>query len=198
MARPLAFLFPTTVARHLRFIALPLILSAGVAGSVRAQGSGTPDEPRPDTGNSEHQYGPPRRGMRLDAVQGPVSPAVLRDSIHVSGDKLQQYTKRYDAYMASTKATRDSLRTNVQAIRSAFQSRDRSAVRDRRDVVRRQSDDLAKRDQEFEKGLKDVLTKDQQTQYNDWKQRQAESNRSRWRAHRQHRGGDSTTAQQGR
>jgi hypothetical protein len=198
MARPLAFLSPTTVARHLRFVALPLILCAGVAGSLRAQGSGAAAEPRPDSDGSEHQYGPPRRGMRLDAVQGPVSPAVLRDSLHVSGDKLQQYTKRYDAYMASTKATRDSLRTNVQAIRSAFQSGDRSAVRDRRDVVRRQSGDLAKRDQEFEKGLKDVLTKDQQTQYNDWKQRQEESNRSRWRAHRQRRGGDSTTEQQSR
>jgi hypothetical protein len=198
MARPLAFLSPTTVARHLRFIALPLILSAGVAGSVRAQGSGTAAEPHPDTGGSAHQYGPPRRGMRLDAVQGPVSPAVLRDSIHVSGDKLQQYTKRYDAYMASTKATRDSLRTNVQAIRSAFQSGDRSAVRGQRDVVRQQSDDLAKRDQEFEKKLQDVLTKDQETQYNEWKQRRAESNRSRWRAHRQHRSGDSTTEQHSR
>ena len=137
MARTFASLSPTTFAWHLRFIALPLILCAGLAGSARARGSGTAAEPRPDSGGSEHQYGPPRHGMRLEAVQGPLSPAVLRDSIHVSGDKLQQYTKRYDAYMASTKATRDSLRTNVQAIRSAFQSGDRSAVRDRRDVVRR-------------------------------------------------------------
>ena len=195
MARTIAFLSSRpAVTRHIRVVALPLVLCAG---SVRAQGSGSAPVSRGDSGSTEHQYRAPRHRMRLAAVHGPASPAVLRDSIHVSGDKLQQYTKRYDAYMASTKVTRDSLRANVQAIRSAFQSGDRSAVQDRRDAVRRQSDDLAKRDQEFEKGIKDVLTKDQQTQYNDWKHRQEESNRSRWRNRHQHQGADSSQ-QQGR
>jgi hypothetical protein len=118
----------------------------------------------------------------MEAAEGPASPAILRDTVQLSGDKLQQYRKRYDAYMASTKVARDSLRANLQAIHSAFQSGDRSAARDRRDLVMRQADELSKRDQQFEKDVKSLLNKDQQKRYDKWKDDRQKNEQAHWRS----------------
>jgi hypothetical protein len=164
----------TSIAqRGLLSVGLPLILVAGLARSSFAQSgpgkSADPHNPPAQAGWGEHM-GPPRHRMAvMAAAEGPASPAILRDTVQLSGDKLQQYTKRYDAYMASTKVARDSLRANLQAIRSAFQSGDRSAARDRRDLVMHQADDLSKRDQQFEKDVRSLLNQDQQKRYDKWK-----------------------------
>jgi dsDNA-specific endonuclease/ATPase MutS2 len=57
----------------------------------------------------------------------------------------------------------------MQAMRAAFESGDRSEARGRRDALERQSQELTKKDKEFEKVLKESLTKDQQKRYDKWK-----------------------------
>jgi hypothetical protein len=181
---------PSVVQRGLLSVGLPLILVAGLARSPFAQsGPGNSTDPRTEPGQSSwgDHMGPPRHRMAgMGAVEGPASPAILRDTIQLSGDKLQQYTRRYDAYMASTKVARDSLRANLEAVRSAFQSGDRSAAHDRRDIVIRQSQDLAKKDQQFEKDLKGLLNKDQQKRYDKWKDDRQKSRREHWRGEHPH------------
>jgi hypothetical protein len=132
----------------------------------------------------------------MEAVEGPASPTILRDTIQLSGDKLQQYTKRYDAYMASTKVARDSLRSNLQAMRTAFQSGDRSAAHDRRDLVRRQAEDLSKKDQQFEKDLKGLLNKDQRKRYDKWKDDRQKNQQAQWRSEHPHGGQQGATPDQ--
>jgi Spy/CpxP family protein refolding chaperone len=105
----------------------------------------------------------------------------MRDSIQVSGKQLQQYTQRYDSHMSATKPSRDSLRISMQAVRAAFESGNRSEARARRETVKRQWKQLAERDQKFEEGLNDVLTKDQQARYQQWKEKRKQEARDRRR-----------------
>ena len=107
--------------------------------------------------------------MSPETLEGPPAPAILHDSIGLSGDQLQLYARRYSNYTAETGPVRDSLRTSMQAMRAAFESGDRSEARSRGDALQRQSQELAKRDKEFEKVLKEGLTKDQQKRYDKWK-----------------------------
>jgi hypothetical protein len=104
-----------------------------------------------------------------EALDGPPAPAVLRDSIGLSGDQLRHYTQQYSNYGAETRPARDSLRTSVQAMRAAFESGDRSQAGSRRDAITQQSQELTKRDKDFEKVLKEDLSKDQQKRYDQWK-----------------------------
>jgi hypothetical protein len=131
----------------------------------------------------EHM-GRPGGGHRMvsrETVDGPASPAIMRDSISLSSNQLQQYSSRYASHMASTRVERDSLRTNLQAMRTAFENGDRSAARARREVIQRQSKDLADRDKKFDDGLKDILSKDQQKSYQKYKENQDKQQQDRWR-----------------
>ena len=107
--------------------------------------------------------------MSSETLQGPPSPAILHDSIGLSGDQLQRYSQQYSNYTADTRPVRDSLRTSMQAMRAAFESGDRSEARGRRDALQSQAQGLKKKDKEFEKALKEHLTKDQQKRYDKWK-----------------------------
>jgi hypothetical protein len=189
---------PSIAQRGLLSIGLPLILLTGLARSPFAQsGPGTSADPGRGQSGWGEPMGPPRHRMAgLEALEGPASPAILRDTIQLAGDKLQQYTKRYDAYMASTKVARDSLRANLQAIRSAYQSGDRSAAGDRRDLVRRQSEDLSKKDRQFEKDLKGLLNKDQEKRYDKWKDDRQKNQQAHWRSAHPHGGYPGDTADQ--
>jgi hypothetical protein len=177
---------PSIAQRGVLSVGLPLILITGLARSPFAQsGPGTsadPGNPPGQSGWGEHMGHPRHRMAGMEAAEGPASPAILRDTVQLSGDKLPQYTKRYDAYMASTKVARDSLRSNLQAIHSAFQSGDRSAARDRRDLVMRQADDLSKRDQQFERDVKSLLNQDQQKRYDKWKDDRQKNEQEHWRS----------------
>ena len=98
-------------------------------------------------------------------------------------------------------------------MRSAFQSGDHSAAGDRRDLVRRQSEDLSKKDQQFEKDLKDIpkrvlkemriekdlkglLSKDQQKRYDKWKDDRQKNLQAHWRSAHPHGGYPADTADQ--
>jgi hypothetical protein len=182
---------PSVLGRALRSARASALLLAGLTGSLVAQsGSGSsPDGPsQPRQEGHGDQAGPPRHRMGGMALEGPASPAILRDTVQLTGAKLQQYTKQYDAYMASTKVARDSLRASFQSMRSELDRGDRDSARDRRDVLRRQSQDLSKRDQQFEKDVKGLLNKDQQKRYDKWKDDRQKNARTRWRHDRPHRG----------
>jgi hypothetical protein len=168
-------------------IGLSAMILAGLTLPLYAQ-SGAAPGPAAHGDWGERGSRPRHRMAGMEAVAGPASPAILRDTVGLSGAKLQQYSKQYEAYIASTKVARDSLRSNLQAIRSAYESGDRSAAGDRRDTVKRQSEDLSRRDQEFEKSLKSLLSNDQQKRYDQWKADRQKNERANWRSqHQDHR-----------
>ena len=121
----------------------------------------------------------------------------MRDSIGVSGGSLQQYTRRYEEYMAATKPARDSVRTNLQAMRTAFESGSRSEARARHQAIERQIKQLAERDKQFDDGLNDILSKDQQSRYKQWRESRERKTRDRWRHERRsHQSGEGWTFNQ--
>jgi Spy/CpxP family protein refolding chaperone len=178
----ISFRKPLPVRSGIRVLSLPLILTGMLAAPLMAQsGAGVSPDSRPQNGWGGHRGSPRHRMEALGAAEGPASPAILRDTVQLSGGKLDQYTKKYNAYIASTKVTRDSLRSNLQAMRSAFQGGDRSKARDQRDLIMSQAQDLQKRDQEFEQSVKPLLNKDQQKRYDTWKNDRQKNAQERWR-----------------
>jgi hypothetical protein len=167
---------PSVALRLARvLVGLPLLLGFG-AGVAQAQGSSDP---------AGDYTGPPHHHnmQRSAALDGPPAPAVLRDSIQLNGKALQQYTQRYESHMASTKASRDSLRASMQAARAAFENGDRSQAQSRREGLEKQWKQLADQDNKFEAGLKDILTKDQQTRYQQLQDKRKQEARDQWRHH---------------
>jgi Spy/CpxP family protein refolding chaperone len=157
-------------------IGLPLILTLGFAGASLAQ---SPDGSGPgDSANSSPHH---RRRGTLGWFQGPPQPEIMRDSIGVSDGSLQRYTQRYQEYMAATKQSRDSVRANMQAMRTAFESGNRSEARARHETIERQVKQLAERDKKFDEGLKDILSKDQQNRYQEWRKSREKRTRHHWR-----------------
>jgi len=108
----------------------------------------------------------------------------MRDSLQVSGKELQQYTKLYDSHMAATKPLRDSVRSSVQAARAAYDKGDRSEAQAGREKIQQQGKKLAEQDKKFEDSLKSVLTKDQQTRYQQWKDKRRQEAHDQWQQHR--------------
>jgi hypothetical protein len=164
---------PLSLARVL--IGLPLLLGFGT-GVAQAQGSSNPAGDH--AGPPHHQH-----TQRSAALDGPPAPAVLQNSIQLSGKALEQYSQRYESHMAVTKVSRDSLRANMQAARAAFEKGDRTEAQSRRDSLEKQWKQLADQDKKFEAGLKDILTKDQQARYQQLQDRRKQEARDQWRHH---------------
>ena len=161
------------MSRMYRQFGLLLLLAGGTAGSALAQSASGGYGPGPASEQSEggrHHWG--HGGQRMltqETLEGPPAPALLHDSIGLSGDQLDRYSQQYSNYMAKTGSSRDSLRTGLRAMRDAFESGDRSQAQGQRDALRKQSQQLVQQDKEFEKLLKQDLTKDQQKKYDQWK-----------------------------
>src|SRR5215216_2570981 len=136
-------------------LGLGLALLLGFAGSPVAQKGPGGSGPGPGPGGHH-------RMISREALEGPPAPGVLRDSIGLTGDQFQRYTQRYAGHMAATGSVRDSLRTAMRSMRATFESGDRSGARSRHDALDRQAKELSKRDQEFEKALRQDLSKEQQ------------------------------------
>jgi Spy/CpxP family protein refolding chaperone len=157
-------------------LALPLLLGIGMTSRVQAQ--------RKADDSGDHAGPPHGRRMWFRFADGPPAPSFMRDSIRVSGKELQQYTQRYESHMTATKAARDSVRSSMQEVRAAYAKGDRSEAQTRRDQVKQQWKQLADQDKKFEDGLKNVLTKEQQTRYQQWKDRRRHDAREQWRQQR--------------
>jgi ribosomal protein S20 len=159
-------------------LGLGLALLLGVASSPFAQSApGGGDQGRGGPGGHH------RMGSRLE---GPPAPATLRDSVGLSAQQVDRYSQRYSAYMAETKPARDSVRTSMKEVRAAFESGDRSEARSRREAIKQQAEPLAKKDQAFEKTLRDGLSKDEQKKYDQWKKSREEADRERHQHGRHH------------
>lgn len=173
-----------------------LVLVMGLATSALAQY--TPGAPQPGaTGGGT--YGPgsggdggrPMRGGRRgppgDAgsmptpsrIEGPATPAIMHDTVGVKGEPMERYSAMYANHLASTGPLRDSLRSSMEEMRGAFQSGDREGARARRSGLERQWKDLSKRDEQFEKAFKDLLSKDQQKRYKQWRQAREKAEKER-------------------
>jgi hypothetical protein len=182
---------PSLSTRALIWVAVPVLLVLGLVRSPSAQSAPGGYGPGPGPGiermRGGDRMGPPRgehRAHLLEAIEGPPAPAVMQDSVGVSGKQLHEYTQRYSTLMAATRPVRDSLRATMQSIRTAFERSDRAAARDRRGTAERQSKKLLDQDQEFEKGLKDLLSKDQQKRYQKLKQNREKQSQERWQRDR--------------
>jgi len=105
-----------------------------------------------------------------DEVEGPATPGAMQQIAGLDGDQIKRYTRIYEQHMTATKPARDSVRTALQATRQAFESGDRESARPSRDLVVRLWKDVSKQDEEFDKGLKKILTKDQVKQYSQWRE----------------------------
>jgi hypothetical protein len=171
-----SYSIPSVPLRMMRvLIGVPLLFGLG-AGVAQAQGS---SDPAADRAGPPHHH----NMQRSASLDGPLSPAVLQDSIQLSGKALQQYTQRYESYIASTRATRDSLRASMQAAHAAFEKGDRSEAQSRREGLEMQWKKLADQDKKFEAGLKDILTKDQQARYQQLQEKRKQEARDQWRHH---------------
>jgi hypothetical protein len=180
---------PSKLTSAAVWLGLTLALLIGVAGSPFAQSAPGGYRPGPgqEPGGGGMRHGGMRHGgggqrmMSRETLEGPPSPAILHDSIGLSGEQLQRYSQEYSNYTADTRPVRDSLRTSMQAMRAAFESGDRSEARGRRDALERQAQELTKRDKEFEKVLKKDLTKDQRKRYDKWKDARDKAEREQHR-----------------
>lgn len=116
--------------------------------------------------------GPPRDRARMpspEQLEGPPAPTELRQIAELTDDETNRYSERYTKHMADTKPLRDSLRTTMTAMRKAFDDGDRETAQQQRPLAERQWKALSKVDENFSKGLKDVLTKDELKRYKQWK-----------------------------
>ena len=150
-----------------------LLLAAGLAATAAAQytnGRGGGRGMHPDGGGRTG----PRPGGRsslptAEKLTGPPTPAIMRDTVGLSAEQVEQYAVRYGNYMGATRPTRDSLRSTMREMRADFENGDRSAAQDRRSELERQWKELSKRDKQFDKDLKELLSKDQEKRYDKWK-----------------------------
>jgi hypothetical protein len=175
------------MSRLLWAVGVTLTLAIGATGSAVAQGAPGEYGPGPasdqDSGGMRH-WGGGHRMLSRGVLEGPPAPAVLHDSIGLSGDQLTRYSQQYSNYIAETGPTRDSLRVSLRQMHDARQAGDRTQIQSRRDSLRKQAQSLAQRDQEFEKVLRQDLTKEQQKRYDQWKDARAKAARQRHQASR--------------
>jgi hypothetical protein len=129
-------------------------------------------------GDGEHRLPSPSE------IEGPASPAIMHDSMGLNSDQVKQYSERYASHMAATQASRDTLRTEVEAMRNAFQSGDRGAARGQMGDVQQEWKQLSDKDKKFDDGLKDILNKDQQKRYKKWKDARDKADPDQWRRDR--------------
>jgi hypothetical protein len=114
---------PYFARRAMLLTGLPVLLALGSAFPAASQTAGR---------DSSTAGSSPRKGR---GPISPIAPAILRDSIGVTGSKLEQYARRYNSHMAATRPARDSLR---RAMRAAGRNVDHSAARERRAAIREQ------------------------------------------------------------
>lgn len=178
-----------------------LLLAAGLAASAAAQytpgGYGPGGAGTGTYGPGGGRGGPPdgggRRGPRPGGMSdlptpaklpGPPTPAIMRDTVGLSAEQVEQYAVRYGNYMIATRPLRDSLRTSMAHMRAAFESGERPDARGQRSELESQWKELSQRDKQFQKDLGDVLSKDQEKRYKKWKQSQEKAERDLMEARR--------------
>jgi hypothetical protein len=148
-----------------------LLLAVAPAWAQATGGGGPGDMQGHRRGGMMHRSGEgPSRLPSPDEVEGPATPGAMQQIVGLDQDQTRRYTQSYEQHMAATKPARDSLRTALQATRQAFDSGGMESARPSRDLVVRLWKDLSKQDEEFDKRLKSIFTKDQVKQYSKWRE----------------------------
>ena len=109
-----------------------------------------------------------------EEVDGPPSPATMRQLLSLSDSQTQRYTSTWDSLMNGTGAQRDSARTARDSMQAAFRNRDRQAVQNQAKVLTALGKELRKRNDAFDKSLT-FLSKDQRKQYEDYEKQQKQA-----------------------
>ncbi len=166
--------------RGTRAWAMAAALIALSAATAAAQGGYPGGYPGGRSGGGEGAR-PPRAGgerRRLiteSQLEGPPAPdfadfAVAR--FELDSTEGTAYKQAYDSFMTATQGQRDSARALRLVVRNAMQAGDRDAARGNFPELQRLGDVLVKAEQQFDAGLKRVLTKDHFKDYQRWQQQQ--------------------------
>lgn len=113
-----------------------------------------------------------RRIITESQLEGPPAPEFAAARFEFDSTEAAAYKQKYDSFMTATQPQRDSARALRVAVRNAMQAGDRDAARGNFPDLQRLGDVLVKAEQQFDAGLKRVLTKDHFKDYQDWKQQQ--------------------------
>ena len=163
--------------RGTRAWAMAAALIAVSAATAAAQGGYPGGYPGGRAGTGEGAR-PPRPGgerrriITESQLEGPPAPDFAVARFELDSTEGAAYKQAYDSFMTATQAQRDSARALRLVVRNAMQAGDRDAARGNFPELQRLGDVLVKAEQQFDAGLKRVLTKDHFKDYQRWKQQQ--------------------------
>ena len=107
-----------------------------------------------------------------EELEGPPNASAVVEVLGLTPSDSARYDSVYDAHMNATAPARDSLRSEMDSLRSSFRGGDRGAGRVHAQAAQRIWKNLSRQDDSFDKSLKSVLTKDQFKQYSDWRKQE--------------------------
>jgi len=157
-----------------RVWSIAIALSALAVAGAAAQAGGYPggrmgggEGARPPRPGGER-----RRIITESQLEGPPAPEFAAARFELDSTEAAAYKQAYDSFMTATQGPRDSARALRLVVRNAMQAGDRDAARGNFPELQRLGDVLVKAEQQFDAGLKRVLTKNHFKDYQDWKQQQ--------------------------
>jgi len=163
--------------RSTRAWAMAAALIAVSAATAAAQGGYPGGYPGGRAGGGEGAR-PPRPGgerrrmITESQLEGPPAPEFAVARFELDTTEAAAYKQAYDSFMTATQPQRDSTRALRLAVRNAMQAGDRDAARGNFPDLQRLGDVLVKAEQQFDAGLKRVLSKNHFKDYQDWMQQQ--------------------------
>ena len=113
-----------------------------------------------------------RRLITESQLEGPPAPDFAVARFELDSTEAAAYKQAYDSFMTATQGQRDSARALRLVVRNAMQAGGRDAARGNFPELQRLGDVLVKAEQQFDAGLKGVLTKNHFKDYQQWKQQQ--------------------------
>lgn len=163
--------------RSTRAWAMAAAMIALSAATAAAQGGYPGGYPGGRVGGGEGARAPRPGGERRRIItesqlEGPPAPDFAVARFELDTTEAAAYKQAYDSFMTATQGQRDSARALRLAVRNAMQAGDRDAARGNFPELQRLGDVLIKAEQQFDGGLKRVLTKDHFKDYQQWKQQQ--------------------------
>jgi hypothetical protein len=163
--------------RSKRVWAMAAAMIALSAAAAAAQGGYPGGYPGGRTGSGEgarpeRPGGERRRIITASQLEGPPEPGFAAARFEFDSTEAAAYKQAYDSFMMATQPQRDSARALRLAVRNEMQAGDHDAARGNFPELQRLGDVLVKAEQQFDAGLKRVLTKNHFKDYQQWKQQQ--------------------------
>lgn len=148
--------------RSLQFAVLALLAPAAAAAQGGAAGGGM--------GGGMGRMAT----MHPFAMEVPPEAAAFAKALGLNADQTAKYAKLRDAEIKATKPTRDSLDAARTKAREAMQAGNREEGMQMMQSSRAQMQTLQQAAESFDNDLSFVLTPEQQTKYDEWKQKERE------------------------